>query len=146
MKKGKTTFSKEFKEEVLEFYKKAGPKAASEVFGVDKSLLLAWRRKLGVTKFSSSSNPDETFGGNIGDKKSRRQYSKEFKLEVLEFFTENGEKATVSKFDINPNLVYSWSKAHSDGNLKASNRFLKAKDEGFLKEDDDISMYSPRSF
>ena len=138
MKRGKTTFSKEFKEEVLEFYKKAGPKAASEVFGVDKSLLLAWRRKLGVTKFNNSNNTSgKTLGSNLGDKKSRRQYSKEFKLEVLAFFKENGEKATVSKFDINSNLLYTWSKAHSDGNLKASNRFLKAKDEDVTKEDDD---------
>ena len=61
MKKRKTTFSKEFKEDVLELYKKAGPKAASEAFGVEKSLLLTWRRKLGVEKFSSiSSTPEET--------------------------------------------------------------------------------------
>ena len=137
MKKGRTTFSKEFKLDALELYKKAGPKAAAEAFGVEKSLLLEWRRKLGGQRFRSTSFPDKSSGKTLRDKKSRRQYSKEFKLDVLEFFKENGEKATALKFGINPNLFYAWSKAHSDGNLKASNSFLKAKDEGSEKEDVD---------
>ena len=135
MKKGKTTFSKEFKEDVLEFYKKAGPKAASEVFGVEKSLLLAWRRNMGVEKFSTSTAKKKL--ANPGVKIQKRQYSKEFKLDVLDFFKENGEKKTVSKFEINSNLIYKWRKAHSDENLKASNSSLKAKDEGLKKEADD---------
>ena len=135
MKKGKTTFSKEFKESVLELYKKAGPKAASEVFGVEKSLLLAWRRNMGVERFSTSTAKKKW--ANPGVKIKKRQYSKEFKLEVLEFFKENGAKATVAKFEINSNLIYKWRKAHSDENLKASNSFLKEKDEGLKKEADD---------
>ena len=137
MKKGKTTFSKEFKEDVLELYKKAGPKAASEAFGVEKQLVLAWRKKLGVEKFSSISSTLGQTVPNPGGRYQRRQYSKEFKLEVLEFFKENREKATISKFGINSNLIYAWRKAQSDGNLKASKGFSQAKYEDLEKEDYD---------
>jgi len=122
MKRTKTKYSKEFKENVLSFYKEAGPKAASEAFGVDKSLLLAWRRTAGVDKFRSSSKSSE-----LGKGITKRQYSIEFKLEVLNFFKENGEVATASKFNLNSNLIYKWRKDNSEARLANSSRFNKAQ-------------------
>ena len=127
MKRKKMAYTKEFKETVLKFYQKAGPKAASEAFGVEKSLILSWRRQAGADKFCGPKAP-KSFE-SVGPSVKRKQYTKQFKTEVLEFFKVNGEKATASKFQINSNLIYDWRKKEVQGTLRDSNRSLSERKE-----------------
>ena len=125
-------------------YEEAGPKAASEEFGVDKSLLLAWRRNLGTEKFTGSKSKSSTIAEDVPTSK-RKKYSKEFKEEVLEYFIEHGEGATVRKFEVNSNLIYSWRKAKTEGRLRDSVRVKNKNDENplsLLEKVDRFKKYS----
>ena len=146
MKRNKRVFySREFKERVLKVYEEVGPKAACEEFGVHKSLLMAWRRNLGTEKFSSGSKSKPTTIAEDVPTSKRKKYSKEFKEEVLEYFIEHGEGATVSKFEVNSNLIYSWRKAKTEGRLRDSVRVKNQNEQNplsLLEKVDPFKKYS----
>ena len=100
MGRGKT-YPKEFKDKVLRCYQEEGPMKATEKYGINKHLILQWRRLANVNTFSNVSKIKSD--GDIVKKKRKRncKYTEEFKRTVIEYFNEYSEKATVEKFKIN---------------------------------------------
>ena len=76
-------FSESFKESALEYYQEHGLKESCQKFDVDKTLILAWRRKAGAEKSRRKSRHKSH---------ERKAYSPEYKLQVLRDATLLGPK------------------------------------------------------
>ena len=92
-------FSESFKESALEYYQVHGLKESCQKFDVDKTLLLAWRRKAGAEKSRRKSRHKSY---------ERNAYSPEYKLQVLRDANLLGPEKAAVKHGISSNLIYCW--------------------------------------
>lgn len=93
-----------YKKKVLAYFKKHGKAATMKKFGHSSSVIYRWKQK------------SETVGFM---RKKTRTYTREEKLDILNFYWKNGLSETEGKFDINCSVIYKWERLFREYGVEA---------------------------
>lgn len=89
------TYDVKYKKKVVAYLKKSGVAATEKKFGHSSSVLYRWKRK------------SETVGFM---RKNMKTYTREEKLDILNYFWKNGLSETEREFDINCAVIFKWER------------------------------------
>lgn len=88
-------YTLEFKFEVMKYYEKNGFNDTLRLYNISDTALVKWKRQMESGNFM---------------RKNTKTYSLEEKLEIIAYYRENGNTATVEKYNISDSVFYKWER------------------------------------
>ncbi len=112
-------YSKVFKKEVVEHYKKYGAAETIRVYNVSKRSVYYW-----TSKYES---------GDLMRKKNET-YSAEKKLEIIEYYRAHGASETEKKYNLSASSFYKWERMYLEYGIEALSEDGRGRPKGLKKD------------
>ena len=109
----------EFKKKVIEHFKKYGAAETIRVYNVSKRSVYYW-----TSKYES--------GGLM--RKEKETYSPEKKLEIIEYYRENGAFETEKKYNMSASSFYKWERILEEYGVEALENDRRGRPKGLKKD------------